>query len=273
VLLNLRSLSDDELLRRTESAASDVRTATTRLLHHLYEVQRRRLFIGLGFDSLFEYCVKSLHMSEPQAARRVNAARVLAELPHLEKQITDGNLSITALSQAHTFFKREAQAGNVLSSAKKTELFERLHSRPTREIERILLGQSSQPTHHLREKIRPITLAVTEIKFAADEASMADLDFLREFWAGELPNASFADLVKKMARFCRQELEQRPSTPAPEFKRDDAPPASSRRQTARSIRKGVKPTRPRQIPTHDTAQADSATPSVLRFVTPKFDGR
>lgn len=91
--MNLKHLSDDELLASTELAAREERAATTKLLHHLCEVQERRLFCRLSYSSLFEYCVNHLKMSESQASRRVNAARLMREIPEVEQRINKGEES------------------------------------------------------------------------------------------------------------------------------------------------------------------------------------
>lgn len=52
-LMNLKKLSDHDLLKNTELAAMKEREATTNRLHHLNEVYCRRLFAFKGCSSLF----------------------------------------------------------------------------------------------------------------------------------------------------------------------------------------------------------------------------
>ena len=49
---------------------------TSDLLAHLAELDERRLYVELGFPSLFAYCKESLGLSESSAGRRITAARV-----------------------------------------------------------------------------------------------------------------------------------------------------------------------------------------------------
>ncbi len=54
--LALRGLSDRELLSRVKDLVSRERAVTLEILVHLIEVERRRLHVGLGYASMFEYC-------------------------------------------------------------------------------------------------------------------------------------------------------------------------------------------------------------------------
>lgn len=139
--MNLKNLSDHELWTKTETAAREERAATTLLLHHLAEVGRRRLFAKRGFSSLFEYCVKALAMSEPQAARRVNGARLLADFPEIEAPLQSGDLKLTNISQAQVFFRKE----KIVSQERKREVLQKLMHQSTRETEKILIAESSAP--------------------------------------------------------------------------------------------------------------------------------
>src|SRR6185503_20452586 len=88
--MNSQTLSDLDLLTRTRELVARERELLTEILRHLHEVQRRRLFSDLGYKSLFEYAVKELAYSEDQAHRRINAMRLLREVPQIETKIETG---------------------------------------------------------------------------------------------------------------------------------------------------------------------------------------
>lgn len=58
--MELKSLSDPELLSSTRETVQRERELTGLVLEHLREIESRRLFAKLGFGSLFEYCVEEL---------------------------------------------------------------------------------------------------------------------------------------------------------------------------------------------------------------------
>ena len=63
----LSDLSDQDLLAHIHLAAQAERRATAHLVALLIELDRRRLYLGEGFPSLFAYCTDALHLSEPAA--------------------------------------------------------------------------------------------------------------------------------------------------------------------------------------------------------------
>jgi hypothetical protein len=57
--MNIKSLSDKDLLLKTKALVSREREILTNILHHLREVEKRRLFCDLGFKSLYEYAIRA----------------------------------------------------------------------------------------------------------------------------------------------------------------------------------------------------------------------
>src|SRR5438874_2682452 len=104
---NIAELSNIELLINTKHAAATEKLATLALLEHLAEIESRRLFAERAFSSLFEYVVKELGYSESQAAERINAMRLVKQVSEVKEQIQAGELTMTAASQIHRFFKAE----------------------------------------------------------------------------------------------------------------------------------------------------------------------
>ncbi len=229
--MDLTSLTDENLLKRTESIAGNLRIATTALLHHLSEVERRRLFAKVGCSSLFDYCVRALKMTEAQAGRRVAASRALREFPEIESKINSGSLSLSAISQAQVFFRNETKAEMPLDNVDRRDILQQLENKTTRQAEKFLLARSSRPEEFIKERIRQVSKSITEIKCGVDEETMDNLARLREIWSYEIPDANHSQLIKKSSRFCREKLDpdlktvkarkdsQHAASPAPEMQR------------------------------------------------------
>jgi hypothetical protein len=96
--INLPSqLSDDELVVAVKSLARCEREATASLIAHLAELDARRLFLGAGFSSLFTYCCSVLHLSEPAAYNRIEAARTARRFPVILRMLGEGSLSVATV--------------------------------------------------------------------------------------------------------------------------------------------------------------------------------
>jgi hypothetical protein len=96
----LKHLPDDILLSQTQKLALDEKEILTRLLWHIKEIERRRLFSKLKFQSINEYVEKELGYSKDEAWRRVAAARLLQEMPEIEEKISTGELNLTNIGLA-----------------------------------------------------------------------------------------------------------------------------------------------------------------------------
>ena len=78
---SLTRLSDKRLLARLDKLTSVEHRVTVSVLLHLNEVDRRKLYLKLGFGSLFEYCTESLRYSSTTAGRRILSALLRRRYP------------------------------------------------------------------------------------------------------------------------------------------------------------------------------------------------
>jgi hypothetical protein len=95
VAIDVTTLADEDLVAAVSRLAATERTATVQLLIHLAEMDRRRLYLALGFRSLVAYGIEVLHMSEDAAYNRVQAARAGRRHPEILELIESGLLSVT----------------------------------------------------------------------------------------------------------------------------------------------------------------------------------
>jgi hypothetical protein len=92
------SLSPGALARRLRELAGAERDAQVDFLLHLDEFDRRLAFREAGYDSLWTYCLRALHLREGPAGRRIGAMRVLRRFPALEGPLRDGRLCISTVT-------------------------------------------------------------------------------------------------------------------------------------------------------------------------------
>jgi hypothetical protein len=90
----LSGLPDAELVAEVGRRAARERQATADLIRALIEFDRRRLYLGEGYSSLFAYCTSVLHYSEHSAFNRIEVARAAARWPQLLACLEDGSLHL-----------------------------------------------------------------------------------------------------------------------------------------------------------------------------------
>src|SRR3954462_2610032 len=110
----LKALGDDALLAGLADIVRQHRRVTAEILAYLLELDERKLFLDLGFASLFEYCVEALGLCESTAGRHIAAARVCRNHPEVFGMVASGALHASALS----LLRRHVTAQNA------AELFE-----------------------------------------------------------------------------------------------------------------------------------------------------
>ena len=71
------------------------RAAIAKLVAALAEFDRRRLFLPLGFTSLFSYCTNRLGLSQDEAFHRIEAARVARRFPLTLAYLEKGAITLT----------------------------------------------------------------------------------------------------------------------------------------------------------------------------------
>jgi hypothetical protein len=104
----LRSLPDKPLIDRLTALVKREHECTIDILHHLNEVERRRLHRDYGYASLFRYCTERLGYSASAASRRIATARAINRYPAVLELLTRREVSLTTVYKvAGVAFKRD----------------------------------------------------------------------------------------------------------------------------------------------------------------------
>ncbi|CAN5537811.1 hypothetical protein BH10BDE1_BH10BDE1_18490 [soil metagenome] len=256
----IKSLSDGELLEATKRLVRVEVQTTTAILHHLKEIDARKLYAEMNCDSLFTYCTNVLKYSESQAHRRITAARLLAQIPDLDKKIEDGILTLTNIAQAQSFFLHEKRFGRPVDLNRKIEILTLLENQPTREAERILIGEHPEDIPLNRESLRFITPNAIEIKFILDPELLRKLTRIKVLLGHRLPHGNWADVV---GAICDETLERID----PLLRADRALARADRAERRESGSPGeasATPTSDSGIPTTKSQLSRSAIPAATR---------
>jgi hypothetical protein len=97
IIQTLRHLTHGQLLSRLRTLACKEREATSALVAHLAEMDRRGLHRDRGYPSLFAYCVGELRLSEAAAYNRITAARLARRFPAVLEHLRRGQIHLSAL--------------------------------------------------------------------------------------------------------------------------------------------------------------------------------
>lgn len=219
--MNLRKLNDKVLLESTKRLSAEERKITAEILHHLQEIEFRRLHLELGYSSLFEYAVKELGYSEDSAYRRINAMRLIKNLPEVEGKIKDGSISLTKAAKIQSFIRNQEKIKNqkgmdssrerncyplqLQTKQEKLNWIDTLEKKSIAEVEREILKLS--PEAIPQEKVRQITEDKVELKLIIDDDLKMQLDQLKNLLSHKNPNMSYQELIKYLTKIGLQKLD------------------------------------------------------------------
>lgn len=113
---HLKSLSNQEVITRTQYLSAKEKEATSKLLVCLAEMEERSLHLEQGYSSLFSYLTGALKYSEPAASRRATCSRLVAKYPQIVKMIEKGDLHLTGLSIIAGVLKEDSDPNGLIKA-------------------------------------------------------------------------------------------------------------------------------------------------------------
>jgi hypothetical protein len=136
---SLSRLNDFELEASLKDLVSKERKLLHVILEHIKEVDTRKLYLERAYSSLYEYLIKELNYSGSAAMRRIEAARLLREIPLIKEKIQDGSLNLSQIGELSKAIKeKEKVLDGKISALQKFELVEVISGKTTQKTQRDL---------------------------------------------------------------------------------------------------------------------------------------
>jgi len=123
------------LFEKIKKLVLEERRIGVEILELLYEIEKRKAYCELKYDGLYTYCIKELGFTDSQAYQRIQAMRVLKEIPEIKLMIADGSLSVSSVSKVQTHLRQEKKTGVVQTKAHKLELFQSMQNQTSRQVD------------------------------------------------------------------------------------------------------------------------------------------
>ena len=142
----LRHLSDRDLLSQLKKLIRTERETTLSILDHLGEVDSRRLYLPMGYGTLFDYCTEHLKYSSSAAGRRIAAARCIRRFPEVAGLLQGREVNLSTISLV----------ARILTDDNKRELLAQIRGKSQREVEMVVA--SYKPRVLLRDRVKPVVV-------------------------------------------------------------------------------------------------------------------
>ncbi len=179
--IDLKVLSNSELLNETVKAVAQERELTNLVLEHLREIQRRRLYATLGYSSMFDYCTKHLKYCPASAQLRIDAMRLSSEVPEIRDSLEKGSLNLSVIGTFQKFIRHEKAKKKIYSTEEKKNFLKQVESKSKLDAEKFFAAISPEMIAEgpRQEKKRIISATQSEIKFVADDRLLALIDQMK----------------------------------------------------------------------------------------------
>lgn len=118
----LEGVSDSGLQTELLHLLASGHRTEARIVAHIAEVERRKLFLREGFSALYKYCQQRLGLSEYEAWHRMTAARLAGRFPFVFTLIEQRKLHLSGLCVLRKFLTRENHRELLQEACGKTKL-------------------------------------------------------------------------------------------------------------------------------------------------------
>ncbi len=115
--MNLKALNKNELDQRIKFLVQKEREILHEVLDTIKEIDCRKSYLEFGFSSLFDYLVRGVGYSEGSAQRRIDAARLLRELPQIAEKLQSGEIKLSQISVLQKAAREVAKSEGVKVTA------------------------------------------------------------------------------------------------------------------------------------------------------------
>ncbi len=296
LLSTVAVLPDQVLLERTRMLARHEQALQLSVLDHLREIEARRLYLRLGYSSLFDYTVRELHYTEAAAWRRIKAMRLCRETRGVREWLQDGSLNLSNAALLQNSFERwdrsaggrtatgspgagtsaapragsapsatpgEAQGAPspVLDAHARQQLVEQAVGKSTRQVQQ-MLAEVDPEAAVPGDRLRALGDGRWELKAVIDAECQQGLQQLRELLSHVDPHLTVGQLV---GRLVREGLERYdPSRPRRRKRESDSaggerPSGTAGRETADRVAAAVE--NPRRA---EESAAPTTSPSATK---------
>lgn len=100
----MKNLNNHDLNQNLKNLVTKERALLDKIIEHIAEVDRRKLFLKMAYASLFDYLTREVGYSAGAAQRRIDAARLIQKIPEVRQDIKSGELSLVQISKAQQAF-------------------------------------------------------------------------------------------------------------------------------------------------------------------------
>ncbi len=208
--MEIKKLSDTDLNLHLKTLAQKERELLHEILLVLREIDTRRLYLSMGYANFFEYLVKGIGYSEGSAQRRIDASRLLKDVPDLGRQIESGKVTLNQISVVQKAIRQIRKTAKSVSATEKQELISNLADKNHQETQHLVAQYFDL---HVQSEIKQTTQAdeSVRIEMTLSKEQFALLERAKALLSHSVPSG---DLVQFISHVCEKIIAQKTRHPS-----------------------------------------------------------
>ena len=192
----LKTLTTYELLMSTDKAVNVEKDAITNTTRHFEEVYRRKAYLP-KYVTMFEFLTKKYGYCNGSAQIRINAIRLIADVPDVKEKLESGELSMSAAANIQSFIAVEKRSDRELTPAAKAELINACVGKSKFEVQKEFVKIS--PVVEKRDVVRAVDENRVRVNATLSDKAHANLKQLQDILSHVDPDMSLGDLIERLS--------------------------------------------------------------------------
>lgn len=200
--MNLSGLSNENLIEGLKRLKAREDSLLVNVLDHILEIDRRQLFLPLGFPSLYSYLTQELKYSNGEAYRRIEAARLMRSVPESRAEVSAGRLNLTTMNEVRTAIKtKEKVSGHSVGSEERRSFVQAVLGCTKEQAQRNLGEKVPELAPLFEERRREHRDGSLEMTLLFARMQRARLERAREILASRGPMPKMVDAIDRLSEF------------------------------------------------------------------------
>ncbi len=192
-------LKPTEINLKLKNLVQTERKITAEIITLISEIDRRKLFIEMGFSSLFAYLTEEIGYSASSAQRRIEAARISRQVYGVSEKLKTGAINLSTLSMAAQAIREKSKTCKITSELKQ-DLILKIENKNVKETQVILAQTLDLPVVNF-EKIKYQQDESLRLELTLNRSQNEKLQKAKEVASHALINPNLADLIEFLADF------------------------------------------------------------------------
>lgn len=192
-----------ELDSKLKGLVVSERKVTAEIVSVIAQVDRQRLFLEMGYSSLFSYLTKEIGYSASAAQRRIEAARMLRQIPEIGDKLKTGKVNLSTISLVAQGVREKLKTSGVKSELEveiKNDLFNMIENKNVRETQLIVAKELNIPVL-IVEKSKVQQDESLRIELTLNRVQRGKLEKIKQLTSHTKPNANWSELIELISDF------------------------------------------------------------------------